>query len=71
MRVIVLRVPYEDLVHVCGGVLEQPVVAAEDDEGDLAVAQDAQLVRLLHHAKLALVERNLKKKGVSFKLMYY
>ncbi len=59
MRLVVLCVLEEDLVHVGGGVLVQLVGGAEDDEGDLAVAQHAQLVRLLHHAELALVERNL------------
>ena len=33
---------------------------AEDDEGDFAVAQDAQLVSLLHDSKLSLVERHLE-----------
>ena len=36
----------KNLVHVRGGVLEQLVVAVEDDDGNLAVAQHAQLVRL-------------------------
>ena len=59
MRLVVLGVLEEDLVHVGGGVLVQLVGGAEDDEGDLAVAQHRQLVRLLHHAELALVERDL------------
>ena len=50
---------HHHLVHVCAGVLVQLVAAGEDDEGDLAVAQDGQLVRLLHHPELPLVERNL------------
>ena len=65
------RVLHENVVHIRTGILKEFVVRVEDDDGDFAVAQDAQLVRLLHHAKLPLVERNLKKKGVSFKLMYY
>ena len=35
------------------------VAAAEDDEGDLAVAEDGQLVRLLHQSELPLGERDL------------
>ena len=50
-----------DLVHVCGSVLVEFVAGGEDDEGDLAVAEHRQLVRLLHHTKLALVESNLKR----------
>ena len=50
---------HHHLVHVCAGVLVQLVAAGEDDEGDLAVAQDGQLVRLLHHPELPLVERYL------------
>ncbi len=33
----------------------------EDDDEDLAVAQDAELVSLLHQPKLTLGERHLKK----------
>ena len=49
----------QDLVHVRGRVLEELVVRVEDDDGDLAVAKHAQLVRLLHEAELALGERHL------------
>ena len=38
----------QDLVHVSGGVLKQFVVGIKDDNGDLAVAQHAQLVGLFH-----------------------
>ena len=31
----------ENLVHVCAGVLEQLVVRVEDDNGNLAVAENA------------------------------
>ena len=42
------------------GVLEQDLVGVvEDDERDLAVAEDAQLVRLLHQTELALGEGHL------------
>ena len=46
--------------------LVQLVWRAEDDEGDLAVAQHAQLVGLLHDAEFTFVERHLqiKKKRV-------
>ena len=56
---VVLGVLEQYFVHVGGGVLVQLVRAAEYDESDLAIAQYRQLVRLLHHAKLALVERDL------------
>ena len=59
MRLVVLRVLEEDLVHVGGRVLVQLVRRAEDDESDFTVAQDAEFVGLLHHAELALVERHL------------
>ena len=59
VRLVVLCVFEQDLVHVGAGVLEQLVGAVEDDQGDLAVAQHAQLVRLLHQAKLSLCKRNL------------
>lgn len=49
----------ENLVHVGAGVLEQLVVGVEDDDGDLAVAQHAQLVRLLHQSELSFGERHL------------
>jgi hypothetical protein len=46
--------------------LVQLVGRAEDDERDLAVAQHAQLVGLLHHTELALVERHLKRESNTF-----
>ena len=49
----------KDLVHVGAGVLEQLVVRVEDDDGDLAVAEDTQLVGLLHQPELSLGERHL------------
>ena len=64
-RVIILSVLEQHLVHVGAGVLVQLVVAGEDDEGDLAVAQHRQLVRLLHEAKLALGERHLHKSNAA------
>ena len=59
----VLCVFQQHLVHVGAGVLEEAVGAVEDDEGDLAVAQHAQLVRLLHQAELALGEGHLWGRG--------
>ena len=61
MRLSVLSIPQEDTVHVRAGILEQPVVVVgEDDEGYLTVTKDAQLVSLLHEAKLPLCEGHLK-----------
>lgn len=59
MRLVVLGVLEQDLVHVSAGILEQLVGVVEDDEGDLAVTQDTQLIRLLHQTKLPLGERHL------------
>ena len=60
MRLVVLGVFEEDFIHVGGGVLVEFVAAAEDDEGDLAVAQHRQFIRFLHDAELALVEGHLQ-----------
>ena len=59
MRFVIFGVLQQYFIHVGRRVLEQLVRAAEDDERDLAVAQHRQLVRLLHDAELALVERHL------------
>jgi len=56
---VVLGVLEQHFVHVGRRVLVEFVRTAEDDQGDLAVAQHRQLVRLLHHAEFALVERHL------------
>ena len=47
------------LVHIGASVLVELVAGGEDDKGYLAVAEDGQLVRLLHHTELALVEGHL------------
>jgi len=59
MRLVVFCIFEQNFVHVRAGVLEQFVVGVEDDDGDLAVAEDGQLVGLLHQTKLALCERHL------------
>lgn len=59
MGLIVLSVFKQNFVHVGAGVLEQFISAVEDDEGDLTVAQNTQLVGLLHKSKLPLCKRNL------------
>ena len=60
VRLVVFCVFEQDFIHVGAGVLEQLVGAVEDDEGDLTVAQHAQLVRFLHQAELTLGERHLE-----------
>lgn len=60
VRLVVLCVFQQHFVHVGAGILKQFVCVVEDDEGDLAVAQDAELVGLFHQAKLALGERHLR-----------
>lgn len=47
-------VPGDHLTHVCGGVLVQLLVAAEDKDGDVDRAEDGELVRLLEQAALSL-----------------
>lgn len=59
VRLVVLGVLEQHLVHVRAGVLVQFVAAREDYQRDLAVAQHRQLVRLLHHAELPFVEGHL------------
>lgn len=65
MRFVVLGVFQQHVVHVGAGILEQLVGAVEDDESDLTVAEDAQLVRLLHQTKLPLGEGYLVKRGAN------
>lgn len=60
MRLVVLCVFEQDLVHVSAGVLEQLVRVVEDDQSDLAVTQHTQLVGFLHQAKLSLCECHLR-----------
>ena len=59
---VVLGILEEDLVHVGRSVLVKFVRRAEDDQRDLAIAQDAQLVSLFHDSELSFVERYLIKK---------
>lgn len=59
VRLVVLRVLEQHLVHVRAGVLEQLVGVVEDDERDLAVAEHAQFIRLLHQPELPLGECHL------------
>lgn len=56
---VVLGVLEQHLVHVGGGILVEPVGAAEDDESDLAIAQHRQFVGFFHDAEFALIERHL------------
>lgn len=56
---VVLGVLEKNLVHVGAGILIQLVTRAEDNQGNLAVAQNRQLVRLLHYPELPFVEGHL------------
>ena len=60
MGLIVLCVLEEYFVHVRAGILEKFVGTVEDDQRNLAVAQNAQLVRFLHQPKFTFCKRNLK-----------
>ena len=68
---VVFGVFEQNFVHVGAGVLKQLVGAVEDDEGDLAVAQHAQLVRLLHQTELALGECHLEERGTVEENLFY
>jgi hypothetical protein len=54
-----LGVLEQNAVHVRTSILKQLIVAVEDDNDDLALAEHAQLVSFLHEAELALGERHL------------
>lgn len=60
VRLVVLGVLEQHLVHVSRRVLVEPVGTAEDDQRNLAVAQHRQFVGFLHDAKFALIERHLQ-----------
>lgn len=59
MGLIVFGVLEQDLVHVRAGVLEEFIGAVEDDKRYFTVAQNTELVRLLHQTKLSLSESYL------------
>ena len=59
VRLVVLRVLKQHLVHVGAGVLVQLVARAEDDQRDLTVTQHGQLVGFLHHAEFSFVKSHL------------
>lgn len=60
VRVAILCVLKEYFVHVCTGVLEELVSAAEHDQGNFTIAEDAQLVGLLHQTEFAFREGDLR-----------
>jgi len=62
MRVAVLRVLEQYMIHISAGILEQLVSTAEHDQSDLTIAQDTQLIRFLHQTELALCKRHLDRK---------
>lgn len=61
VRLVVLCVFEQDLVHVSAGILEQLVRVIEDDQSYLTVTQHTQLVGFLHQAKLSLCECHLSR----------
>ena len=62
--ITVFRILEQDAVHVGARILEQLVGVVEDDQSDLAITQDAQLVRFLHQTKLTLRKRHLRHKCI-------
>lgn len=54
-----LRSALQHLVHVLAGVLEQLVLLAEDDDTNLALAEDGKLHGLLQQPRFSLHERHL------------
>lgn len=71
MRLIVLRVLEQHLVHVGARVLEQLVGAVEDDQRDLTVTEHAQLVSLLHQPKFPLCKCHLEKKSQAVLVFFF
>ena len=74
VRLVVLRVLEQHLVHVGAGILEQLVGAVEDDQRDLTVTEHAQLVRLLHQPKFPLCKchlENRKQAGIFFFFFFF
>lgn len=59
VRFIILGVLEQNLVHVCGRVLEQFVARVKDDQRDLTVTQHRQLIRFFHQTELAFCECDL------------
>ncbi|RUP45001.1 hypothetical protein BC936DRAFT_148747 [Jimgerdemannia flammicorona] len=59
VRFIILGVFQQNFVHICARVLDEFVVGVEDDERDLAVAKNAEFIRLLHQTEFSLQEGNL------------
>lgn len=59
VRLVILGVLEQHLVHVRAGVLEQLVGRVEDDQCNLTVAQDTQLIGLLHQSKFSFGEGHL------------
>lgn len=71
VRLVVLGVLEQHLVHVSRRVLVEPVGTAEDDQRNLAVAQHRQFVGFLHDAKFALIERHLQFLYLQFFLEFF
>ncbi len=61
--ILELGVPDEDGVHVGAGILVELVVAGDHDHSYLHVTEDAQFIRLLQQATLALAECDLQEGG--------
>jgi hypothetical protein len=59
VRLGVLGVFEEDLVHVCAGILEQLAAGVENDERHLTVAKHRELHGFLHQTILPFCECDL------------
>ena len=70
MGLVILGVFEQNFVHVGWRVLVELIRTAENDEGDLTVAQHRQFVRLLHHAEFAFVERHLIVFAINYIILY-
>lgn len=66
VRLVVLRVLEQHLVHVGARVLEQPIRRVENDQRNFAIAQHRQLIGLLHQTEFALRERDLRKERIIY-----
>jgi len=63
MWLVIFCILEQYFIHIRACILKELVTTVENDESDLAVAEYAQLVSLLHQAELPFCERDL---SVSF-----
>lgn len=65
MRTAIVLKPPDDLVDIVGRVLVELLVVAEDDDGDVDLAEDGEFMRLLEEAAFTLEEGDGSARDVS------